>query len=67
MIKLQVYRNYRNRDTQYRAGEVIEVTEERARFLMADAPGVFAYDPPTEDKTIRIAPRDKMQRRKVTK
>lgn len=66
-MKLWVLSPYENRGICYAAGTLIDVTEDEARFLMADAPGVFAHDPPTEDKTIRIAPRDKMQRRKVTK
>lgn len=41
-MKLRVKHNYTNRELQYRAGTVVDVSKEEARFLMADAPRSFA-------------------------
>lgn len=69
MIQLLVKHAYRNRNVSYQAGEVIEVSDEQARFLMADAPGVFApVETGQQEKSVEAAPKDKMVRRgKVTK
>ena len=40
-MKLRVKHNYTNRNRQYRAGVVIDVSEEEAEFLLADAPRSF--------------------------
>ena len=45
-VKLTVLADYRCREVAYSPGAVIEVTAERAAFLMADAPGCFeVYQP----------------------
>ena len=46
MVKLQLTRNYINRHTSYVAGQVIEVSEAAAQYLMSDSPGTFeVYKP----------------------
>ena len=40
-IKLRVIADYRNRKIYYKAGQVIEVGQDLASFLMADSPGCF--------------------------
>lgn len=40
-MKLEVKARYRNRNTAYDAGQVIEVTEDEAAALMADSPDTF--------------------------
>jgi hypothetical protein len=65
MIKLKVLHSYKSRDTQYQAGQVIEVTLEQMAFLTCDAPGCFAVD--IEDKAPAKPPKDKMVKRGKTK
>lgn len=62
MITLKVLENYAVHGHDYRAGQVIEVDEKTARWLKADAPGVFVdYQP--EDKAPEAPPVDKMIKR----
>ena len=41
VVKLRVVQPYRNREVYYEVGRVIEVSEQEASWLMADAPGCF--------------------------
>lgn len=67
MVKLRVTMNYVNRDLVYKAGQIIEVSEEQARYLMADAPEVFEIHKevtaPPKDKMIKSPARSKTARR----
>lgn len=70
MVKLKVIKSYRNRNTQYQEGQVIDVTSSEAAFLIRDAPGCFTpVDTPvdTEYKGFIAPPKDKMARRGKTK
>ena len=52
VVKLRVVQTYRNREVYYEAGRVIEVSEQEASWLMADAPGcfeTFVKEPETVD------------------
>jgi hypothetical protein len=67
---LYVMGNYRNRNTAYQAGDVIEVSDTEGAHLQADAPGCFAQNPAPpslegegEAKSFIRAPLDKMVRR----
>lgn len=65
-MKIKVISPYINRDTQYQEGQVLEVSDERARFLLADAPGCFEIVG-TETKE-QTAPVDRMVRKaRITK
>jgi hypothetical protein len=69
-MKIKVVSKYSNQKAQYGAGQVIDVPEEEAAFLMNDAPGCFdlVNDIPadTEQKEF-TAPVDKMERKHRTK
>jgi hypothetical protein len=41
LMKLVVKGDYRNREVFYQKGQVIEVPEDAAEFLLRDAPGCF--------------------------
>lgn len=64
MIRIMVLALFRSRDTEYHPGQVLEVDEQRARFLLTDAPGCFER---IIDKSIEQAPIDKMVRRAKAK
>lgn len=66
-MKLYVVESYRNRNTEYPKGSVIEVSEEEGKFLLRDAPGCFSKRPPkpepepeAEKKELDAPPADKM-------
>jgi hypothetical protein len=66
MMKLYVLNDYKNRQLSYQAGDEIEVDPDVAAYLVADAPGSFAYEPPIKgldeppkDKAVKRAPRKK--------
>lgn len=61
MIKLRVKGSYVNRGVAYSPGQVIDVSDEEARFLMADAPGCFEPVRNTRRrKRVRKPPQNKM-------
>lgn len=75
-MKLKVLATYRNRDTQYPAGRVIEVSQAEAEFLDRDAPGCFEpyeepepepAEPEIVDLALEAPPEDKMVHGKRTK
>lgn len=49
-MKLYVVSPYKNRDVYYKAGQVLDVDEEEAKFLMTDSPGSFSKEEPKEEK-----------------
>jgi len=65
--KLKVISEYRNRETHYGVGSVIEVTDEQVKFLMADAPGCFEVYTEPEVKAVEAPPVDKMVRTSTRK
>lgn len=64
-MKLKVLRRYRNAEVYYREGDVVEVTEAEARWLMSDSPGTFepaetkGMDEPPANRAILSAPETK--------
>lgn len=68
-MKLSVVKRYRCRNTQYEAGTEIEVTEEEALHLFADAPECFAElgEKKTEEKDFEKPPVDKVIHRYQTR
>ena len=63
-MRLLVKSNYRNKNTQYREGVVIEVSEAEGRFLLVDAPGCFAIENPPPILSIDNPPVDRMMRKR---
>lgn len=63
--KLQVRQAYRNREYAFRAGDIIEVSDEIARYLMTDAPVAFVEVTGAEPETadVEAPPVDKMVRK----
>lgn len=71
-MRLYVLSDYRNtsRGESWKAGEEIEVDEDKAAFLLADAPSCFskespagaagkAVKAPARDKAVKASPKDK--------
>ena len=65
--KLKVVSEYRAGDVSYPLGEVITVEDDRADFLMRDAPGCFEVYAEPVAKEIKAAPADKMVKHAKTK
>ena len=68
---LYVTSDYRNATEHFKNGQVIEVSPDKAEFLLRDSPGSFsldkpepdkeekALDEPVKDKAVKSAPRRK--------
>lgn len=70
-MRLYVIDDYRCRGVHHPKGAVLEVSREDAAFLMVDAPGCFALEPPSpamvDTVSIETPPADRMMRRSKTK
>jgi len=64
-MKLKCLKPYRNKELQYKPGDVIEVTPDEAAYLHKDAPGCFAdvvekqVKAPVKDKAVKSPARAK--------
>ena len=71
-MRLLCVSNYVNAPArlEYRKGQILDVTEVQATFLMSDSPGSFQImttaAAPVVDKEIEAPPADKMVRRQST-
>lgn len=59
MVKLRVIARYASNTEVYVPGQEIEVTEQHAQFLRADAPGCFEV---IEDKPVRKPARKRVRK-----
>ena len=66
MTVLYCLSNYTSQLEKYKKGDVIEVSPEKAEFLLADSPGSFSTEKPKVEKALDKPPKDKAVKRAAT-
>jgi hypothetical protein len=66
-MKLYVLNDYRSARASYTAGQEIEVDDKLGAWLLRDAPGCFATEPPEVKKALEQPPADKQIKKPARK